>query len=83
MSKGGSTIAIGCPQTFDTYRAENEGRVEIYQYNSKERLWIQNSDIVGEFSKERFGLVLAFSQNGARVVIGAPHSKNMASTRAL
>ena len=69
MSKDGERVAIGA-RTNDG-KASDAGHVRIYDWNTT--AWVQvGIDIDGEVADDNFGIAVAMSSDGSRVVVGAP-----------
>jgi hypothetical protein len=67
INQDGTIIAVG-----DYKYNSNQGRVQIYQYNSTTSTWAQlGEDIVGEAQYDYYGRSLSLSSDGFTVAIGA------------
>lgn len=68
LSGDGSILAIGV-SGWDV--SSDEGAVRVYEWNGS--VWNQlGSDIVGAASGDRFGKAVALSEDGTRLLVGAP-----------
>jgi hypothetical protein len=74
----GNTLAIGGPVSNEfgckTLCEDASGRIQVYQYQSETREWIQQGSSLGGSDAASFGSALAISANGQRVAGGAPQS---------
>ncbi len=71
ISADGNRVALGAPQTYAT--APNPGFVKVFEFDGND--WIQiGTNIIGSVSGNTTGTSVALSNDGNRVVIGAPQS---------
>ena len=70
LSGDGNVLAIGGPQ--NTLFGDRAGIISIYKYDSSNSLWKQSGSSIGSSSVTEFGMSIALSNNGQRVVGGAP-----------
>jgi hypothetical protein len=78
LSADGNTLAIGGPVSNEfgckTACDDASGRIQVYQYKSETREWIQQGSSLGGSDAAAFGSAVALSADGQRVAGGAPQS---------
>jgi hypothetical protein len=71
LSSDGNILAIGAPQNSEY--GEGSGMVKILEYDVRSSTWIQQGTNIGGLSPDvNFGVRVALSADGSRVVAGAP-----------
>ncbi|VBB18959.1 receptor-like cell wall protein [Yasminevirus sp. GU-2018] len=86
VSYDGSVIAVGAPQTSpdlsdfpDFPSASSKGYVRVYKYNSTTALWEPTTATPltdNDQDSRIFGYAIAISDNGSKLVVGAPGTPN-------
>ena len=70
----GDRIVAGASYADDG--AVNAGQVMVFDYNTSLDEWVQVGDtIIGECNNDRSGKAVAISDNGTRVIVGAPYNE--------
>jgi len=78
MSDDGSRMAIGAPKNYAN-GSSNIGHVRVYQFQDS---WDQlGEDIDGDFFGDDFGYSVAMSDDGSRIIIGAPKKLSRGQVR--
>jgi len=74
MSSNGNRIAIGGPGPDDDGQyGKSYGHVQVYDWSDDTKGWIPiGQDIISTTVDDKFGMAIAISSNGNRIVIGAP-----------
>lgn len=71
LSSDGNILAIGAPQNSEF--GDGSGMVKVMKYDIRSSTWIQQGTHIGGSSPDAdFGLSVAVSADGSRVVAGAP-----------
>jgi hypothetical protein len=71
LSSDGDILAIGAPQNSEF--GAGSGMVKVLKFDVRSSTWIQQGTNIGGLSPDaNFGLSVALSANGSRVVAGAP-----------
>jgi hypothetical protein len=71
LSSDGDILAIGAPQNSEF--GAGSGMVRVLKYDVRSSTWIQQGTNIGGSSPDsNFGLSVALSANGSRVIAGAP-----------
>jgi hypothetical protein len=71
LSSGGNILAIGAPQNSEY--GDGSGMVKILEYDIQSSTWIQQGTNIGGSSPDaNFGVRVALSADGSRVLAGAP-----------
>jgi hypothetical protein len=73
LSSDGNILAIGAPQNSEY--GDGSGMVKVLQYDVPSSTWIQQgTNIEGSSPEANFGLSVALSATGSRLVAGAPNA---------
>jgi hypothetical protein len=75
MNSDGSRVVVGAG--YNDANGTNSGVVRVYEWNSVTSLWSQlGVDLTGGSTNQYFGLGVAMSDDGTRIVVGAPQFSN-------
>lgn len=70
LSSAGDILAVGEPGF-----SSNKGRVRVYMWDSGSTSWLlHGSPIVGTTTSDKFGTSVSLSDDGNRLIVGAPNS---------
>jgi hypothetical protein len=70
LSSDGTVLAIGGPQS--TMFGDKAGTISVYKYDADRGTWKQRGSAIGNSNVTEFGTSIALSDDGQRVVGGAP-----------
>ncbi len=71
MTRNGTRVAVGCIGS--DKNGKNAGQVHIYDEDKFSKMWNLVQNLVGEKEYSLFGASISFSQDGAKIIVGAPY----------
>jgi hypothetical protein len=71
MARNGTRVAVGCIGS--DKNGKNAGQVLIFDEDKVSSSWTLVHEMVGEGEYSLFGTSVSFSQDGAKIIVGAPY----------